>query len=62
MGQRITDLRIGGKPMDPSRRYKAAGWASMMEVDGPPMFDVAAGYLRAQKQVRLDTRSRVKVV
>jgi sulfur-oxidizing protein SoxB len=62
MGQRITDLRIGGKPMDPSRRYKAAGWASMMEVDGPPMFDVAAGYLRAQKQVRLDTRSRVKVM
>ena len=62
MGQRITDLRIGGKPMDPARRYKAAGWASMLEVDGPPVFDVVANYLRAQKRVRLDTRSRVKVV
>jgi len=61
-GQRITDLRIGGAPMDPARRYKATGWASMMEVDGPPVFDVVANYLRAQKRVRVDTRSRVKVV
>ena len=62
VGQRITDLRIGGQLMDPARRYKAAGWASMMEVDGPPVFDVVANYLRAQKRVRVDTRSRVKVV
>jgi S-sulfosulfanyl-L-cysteine sulfohydrolase len=41
-GQRISDLRIGGKPMDPNRRYKATGWASMQEVDGPPVFDVVA--------------------
>ena len=62
VGQRITDLRIGGQLIDPARRYKAAGWASMMEVDGPPVFDVVANYLRAQKRVRVDTRSRVKVV
>ena len=62
VGQRITDLRIGGQLIDSARRYKAAGWASMMEVDGPPVFDVVANYLRAQKRVRVDTRSRVKVV
>jgi S-sulfosulfanyl-L-cysteine sulfohydrolase len=61
MGGRITDLRIGGKPMQADRRYKAAGWASMMEVDGPPVFDVVAGHLRRVKQVKVDTRSRVRV-
>jgi sulfur-oxidizing protein SoxB len=61
MGERITDLRIGGKPMDPGRRYKAAGWASMMEVDGPPVHDVVAAYLRQVRRIRVDERSRVRV-
>ncbi len=61
MGSRISDLRVGGEPMRPDKVYKAAGWASMMDVDGPPVFDVVADYLRRIKTVRLDTRSRVKV-
>jgi sulfur-oxidizing protein SoxB len=61
MGSRITDLRIGGKPLQADKRYKAAGWASMMEVDGPPVFDVVAGYLRSAKKVKVDGRSRVRV-
>jgi sulfur-oxidizing protein SoxB len=61
MGSRITDLRIGGKPMQPGKRYKAAGWASMAEVDGPPVFDVVAGHLRREKRVKADPRPRVKV-
>jgi sulfur-oxidizing protein SoxB len=61
MGSRITDLRVGGKPMQADRRYKAAGWASMAEVDGPPVFDVVAGYLRRVKRVNVDNRSRVRV-
>jgi sulfur-oxidizing protein SoxB len=60
VGQRISDIRIGGKPMDPNKRYKATGWASMMEVDGPPVFDVVAKYLRQVKTVKVDP-SRVKV-
>jgi sulfur-oxidizing protein SoxB len=60
-GSRITDLRIGGKPMQADRRYRATGWASMMAVDGPPVFDVVAGYLRRVKTVKLDTRRRVRV-
>jgi S-sulfosulfanyl-L-cysteine sulfohydrolase len=60
-GQRISDLRIGGKPMDPNRRYKATGWASMQEVDGPPVFDVVAGYLRNAKRIKVDARTRVAV-
>jgi sulfur-oxidizing protein SoxB len=60
-GARISDLRIGGKPMQADRAYRATGWASMMEVDGPPVFDVVAGHLRRVKTVRLDTRQRVRV-
>ncbi|HXF67497.1 MAG TPA: thiosulfohydrolase SoxB [Burkholderiales bacterium] len=60
-GQRITDLRIGDRPLDPNRRYKATGWAAMMPVDGPPVFDIVADYLRAAKRVRIDAITRVKV-
>jgi sulfur-oxidizing protein SoxB len=61
MGQRISDLRIGGKPMQADRRYRATGWASMMEVDGPPVFDVVAAHLRRVREVKVDTRPRVRV-
>jgi sulfur-oxidizing protein SoxB len=61
MGSRISDLRVGGEPMRPDKVYKAAGWASMMDVDGPPVFDVVADHLRRTGTVRLDVRSRVRV-
>lgn len=60
-GERIGDLTIGGKPMQADKRYKAAGWASMGEVDGPPVYDVVADHLRHVKTLRLDTASRVRV-
>jgi sulfur-oxidizing protein SoxB len=62
MGRRIRDITVGGRPLDPSRRYKAAGWASLMEVDGPPVWDVVAGYLRVIKRVKIEARPRVRVV
>ncbi len=60
-GSRITDLRIGGKPMQADKRYKATGWASMMDVDGPPVFDVVAAHLRRVKTVKVDAGQRVRV-
>lgn len=60
-GERISDLRIGGKPMQADKRYKAAGWASMMDVDGPPVFDVVAAHLRSVKQIEVDMTPRVRV-
>jgi sulfur-oxidizing protein SoxB len=60
-GRRITELRVGGRPLDPDRRYKATGWAAMMPVDGPPVYEVVANYLRAAKRVRIETLARVKV-
>src|SRR6185436_13973963 len=31
IGARISDLRVGGAPMDASRAYKVAGWAAVGE-------------------------------
>ncbi len=31
MGSRITDMRLNGKPLDASKKYKVAGWAPVAE-------------------------------
>jgi sulfur-oxidizing protein SoxB len=62
MGRRISDVRVGGKPLDLARRYRATGWASMGEAAGPPAWDVVADHLRAMKRVKLDPRPRVRVL
>jgi sulfur-oxidizing protein SoxB len=52
-GKRISDLRLAGKPLDASRKYKVAGWASVADsVQGEPIWDVVAQYLRGQKTIR----------
>jgi len=54
MGRRIGDMMLGGKPIDPGRTYKLAGWASVQEnVSGEPIWDVVAKYLRDQKKVAI---------
>ena len=62
IGRRIRDVRVGGRPLDPGRRYRTTGWASVGEADGPPAWDVVADHLRALKRVRLDPRPRVRVL
>ncbi|MGQ0662851.1 MAG: thiosulfohydrolase SoxB [Pseudomonadota bacterium] len=62
MGWRIRDVTIRGRPLEPGRKYKATGWASLNEVDGPPVYDVVAAYLRGVKRVRVAPPVRVRVV
>jgi len=62
VGRRIRDIRVAGRAMEPTRQYKATGWASLAEVDGPPAWDVVAGHLRALGRVKLAPRTRVRVV
>jgi sulfur-oxidizing protein SoxB len=62
IGRRIRDVRVGGRPLAPARRYRATGWASVGEADGPPAGDVTAEHLRTLKRVRLDPRPRVRVL
>jgi sulfur-oxidizing protein SoxB len=52
MGQRIMDMRLGGRLMGAGRRYKVAGWAPVAEgASGEPVWDVAARYLRAKRRI-----------
>jgi sulfur-oxidizing protein SoxB len=53
MGKRIGDMMLGGKPIEPGRTYKVAGWASVQEnVTGEPVWNVVARYLRDQKVLK----------
>ena len=54
-GQRISDLRLGGTPLDAGRTYRVAGWAPVSQearaAGGEPIWDVVARYLRDRKQL-----------
>ena len=56
IGSRISDMSLNGKPIDPSKKYVVAGWASVQEVPagdtGMPIWDVVSEYLRAQKTIK----------
>lgn len=52
LGERISDMRLGGKPLDPAKTYKVAGWAPVGEgVEGEPIWDVVGNWLRDRKTV-----------
>ena len=59
MGRRIQDLRLNGKPIDASRKYKVAGWAPVAEeaveaasLPGSRMvWDVLEQWLKTQGRV-----------
>jgi len=53
MGKRITDMRLGGVPIESGKTYKVAGWAPVAEgASGEPIWDVVATYLRDRKVVK----------
>jgi sulfur-oxidizing protein SoxB len=52
MGRRISDMRLAGKPLDPAKTYKVAGWAPVAEgAKGEPVWDVIGAYLRDRKSI-----------
>lgn len=54
MGHRIGDLELNGKPLDPNKKYRVAGWASVAEpLEGTPVWDVVAEHLRHQKTIKI---------
>jgi len=51
-GQRISDMRLNGAPIDAAKTYKVASWAPVAEgAQGEPMWDVVAQYLRDKKTI-----------
>jgi sulfur-oxidizing protein SoxB len=61
VGRRIRDVRVGTRPLEPQRAYKATGWASLGEASGPPAWEVVADHLRSRKTIKLAPRPRVRV-
>ena len=55
MGQRIQDMRLGGKPIEADRRYKVAGWAPVAEeaksAGNRMVWDVVESWLQAQGRI-----------
>ena len=61
IGNRISDLKLdSGSPLQAGKSYKVAGWASVNEQKGAPVWDVVANYLRAAKLPAMRT-SRVNL-
>jgi sulfur-oxidizing protein SoxB len=53
MGRRISDMTLGGKPIEPDKTYKVAGWAPVAEgASGTPVWEIVAQYLRDKKTIR----------
>jgi sulfur-oxidizing protein SoxB len=49
-GRRISDLKLdNGRPIEAGKSYKVAGWASVNEQKGMPVWDVLARHLRSGK-------------
>src|SRR5216683_1533594 len=50
VGRRISELRLdSGHRLEPGKHYKVAGWASVNEQQGKPVWDVFADHLRARR-------------
>lgn len=63
IGGRISDMRLAGKPIEASKRYKVAGWAPVREgVTGEPVWDVLERHLRSLKTVLPLTASQPRLI
>jgi S-sulfosulfanyl-L-cysteine sulfohydrolase len=54
-GQRISNMRLKGQPIDADKTYKVAGWAPVAEANknaGPPVWDVVETYLKDKKVIQ----------
>ncbi|PJK30190.1 thiosulfohydrolase SoxB [Minwuia thermotolerans] len=64
VGSRISEMTMlaTGEPVDPSRDYVVAGWASVNEgTEGPPVWDVIEAHLKRHPTVDIPENRSVKV-
>jgi sulfur-oxidizing protein SoxB len=61
MGARISELRLGGKPIEAGKNYKVAGWAPVAEdaknAGNKPVWDVVETWLKSQGGGRVKART-----
>jgi len=64
MGSRISGLTLlkTGQPLEASKAYTVAGWASVNEAtQGPPIWEVVQAHVARQKTIRIEPNTAVKV-
>jgi sulfur-oxidizing protein SoxB len=62
IGHRISDLTLDdGKPLEPGKTYRVAGWASVNPQEGRPVTEVVASYLRNAQDARPKKLNKVAV-
>ena len=64
-GRRISSMTLmkTGAPIEPSREYVVAGWASVNQAtEGPPIWDVVANHLRKRQTIASVPSAPVKIV
>ena len=65
MGRRISDLtlRKTGAPLDASKEYTVAGWASVNEgTEGPPIWEVVMKHIQAKRVIAPPEASHVRIL
>ena len=64
INHRISNMQLDdGTPIDASKTYKVAGWATVgAKSPGPPIWDVVSEYLKDQKEVRINKLNTPKLV
>lgn len=67
-GKRLSNIKINGKDLDPSRTYKVAAWGGNMHRAGKnvsklrPVYDITVDYIKRVKVVNPSNKSNVKVL
>jgi sulfur-oxidizing protein SoxB len=64
IGQRISAMMHlkSGAAIEPKKEYVVAGWASVNEgTEGPPVWELVERYVAANKTVRLEQNTSVKI-
>jgi sulfur-oxidizing protein SoxB len=60
MGARISDMRLGGQPIEPGKTYKVAGWAPVAEeaarAGWKPVWEVVETWLKSRPGGRVQPR------
>ncbi|HWT16557.1 MAG TPA: thiosulfohydrolase SoxB [Patescibacteria group bacterium] len=62
-GDRIRDMQLKGKSIDPDKTYKVAGWAPVAaNAQGEPIWDVVATWLKDRKRVSMRSPQQPKLI
>jgi S-sulfosulfanyl-L-cysteine sulfohydrolase len=65
-GSRISGMTLNSKPIDASKNYVVAGWASVQETPagdtGKPIWDVVTEYLKDQKTIKVNNLNTPKLI